>query len=145
MDKEVRRFISLRDEENLLTLCKSLKYYNSDYGNVAVLEKVKISGSYVFSKTNIAIKIIYGYNGKALFDMFWTYPFVFFKKENIGYFPRNSHPTDLEINGITWQRWSRHYTEKQNKRITIVQHAYFAKKQIDKEVIIWKKFLQTQK
>ena len=140
MAKKVKRFISERDESNIIEMGYELEYYNTEFGNVLVIKNVKINNAYHNNKVDIAIKVIYGYDGKALFDMFWNYPYLYFIYENIGIPPRKSILADITIDDIQWQRWSRHYSEATNQPINVVQHLSWIITQIEQEVKEWKAF-----
>jgi len=140
MGKAVDRFISEKDEEGIRSSFGVPKYYSTDYGNVLVVEKVHLPKEYNINCVNIAIKVIYGYNGQALFDMFWTFPYIGFLDKEIGVFPKNSILCDLKLKDVIWQRWSRHYDPDQYTPCTALQHISWSYHQIEREAELWLNF-----
>lgn len=72
---------------------------------LVIIHDFPLSAAYTPSRCGLLIKLPAGYPN-ANPDMFWTRPDV--KLQN-GAWPRSSEVREV-LNGVSWQRWSRHLT-----------------------------------
>lgn len=87
---------------------KGYEYAANRDGNgliLVVIHEHPVPEAYTPTKCDLLIKLPAGYPNASL-DMFWTRPDVKLKN---GAWPRSSEVHEV-LNGVSWQRWSRHLT-----------------------------------